>query len=275
MKKIIIGSLLVIGVALAFAGKWYLNRNNYEPLPFWQASNEQSTIQVDHSQWQEVLDEYLISDDPSGVNFVDYTSLAEEPDLLNDYVTKMQALDPRELNRSQQFAYWVNLYNALTMKVIVENYPVSSILKISSSAVPSGPWDDLVAIIQGQSITLNDIEHRILRSYWSDHRIHFAVNCASFGCPNVQIDAFTAENTEDLLNSAAIEFLNHPRGLTAKGDDLVLSSIFKWYASDFGDSEEEIVKTLTQYVDDPALKSKLAQVGSIEYDYDWSLNDFK
>ena len=275
MKKVIIGVFLALSVSLAFLGNWYLNRNNYEALPFWQASNEQSAFEVDHDQWQEVLDEFLISDDPSGVNYVDYTSLAEEPDLLNSYITSMESLDPRDLNRQQQFAYWVNLYNAITMKVIIENYPVASILKITSSAIPTGPWDDVVATIQGQEITLNDIEHRILRPYWSDYRIHFAVNCASYGCPNVQTEAFTAENTEELLNLAAIEYMNHPRGAMVKNDSLVLSSIFQWYASDFGDSEEQVIQTLTKYVNDPTLKSKLAQADSIEYDYDWSLNDFK
>jgi len=151
MKKIIFLSLAVVILALAGAKLWHSNRSNTEPATFWQTSNEANNLEIDHSLWQEVLDEFLISDSPDGINLVDYDSLQSEPEVLNTYLAKMTSLDPREYSRQEQFAYWVNLYNALTLKVIVDNYPVESIRKISSSGLPIGPWDDEVATIATQS----------------------------------------------------------------------------------------------------------------------------
>ncbi len=273
MKKII--ALVVITGLLALVGAklWHSQRSSNEPEVFWQANNETSELTIDHSQWQEVLDEFLISDSPIGVNLVDYDSLQSEAEMLNAYLGDMTQLDPRNYNRQEQFAYWVNLYNALTLKVIIDHYPVESIRKISSSGLPIGPWDDEVATIAGRAVTLNIIEHRILRAFWDDHRIHFAVNCASIGCPDVQEEAFTAANTESLLESAARDYLQHPRGLTFNEDRIVLSSIFKWYKEDFGNTQDEVLKTLAQYLEDEQRSQLLTRGKKIEYDYDWSLND--
>lgn len=275
MKKIIIFSFigLLFAAACFYAYYKYKTSKDYEPAPFWQVSDEASQAEIDHSLWQQVLDDYLISDTPSGVNLVDYQGLVDEPDSLRSYVDSLSKLDPRKYNRTEQFAYWVNLYNAVTMQVVADNYPVDSILKISSGPLPSGPWDDEAVIISGQPLTLNDIEHRILRSYWKDHRIHFAVNCASIGCPNVQTQAFTSTNTESLLNAAAIEYLQHPRGLEIKDNTLVLSGIFDWYKEDFGANEQMVLATLSQYLDAQDQAKVKAWSTDISYDYDWSLND--
>jgi len=267
MKTII--ATIVLLVAAAIAGNWYLNRGNYQAVPFWQVANEDNTAMINHSVWQGVLDDFLVTDDPSGVNLVDYEALVDEPELLNDYIEAMTSLDPREYNRAEQFAYWVNVYNALTLDVIVRNYPTTSIRKISAL----GPWDTDVATIAGQTVTLNDIEHRILRANWDEHRIHFAVNCASIGCPNVQPTAFTATNTEELLQTAAVEYLQHPRGLRASEDGLVLSSIFEWYKGDFGNTEQEVLATLSQYLSDEQRTKVTELSGKVSYDYDWGLND--
>lgn len=119
----------------------------------------------------------------------------EDKTLLNDYLDQLSKLDPREFNRQEQYAYWVNLYNALTVKLILDNYPVASITKLGG-LFSFGPWDEKVFTVAGQTLTLNDIEHRILRPIWKDPRTHYAVNCASLGCPNLQSQAFTAQNTE-------------------------------------------------------------------------------
>jgi len=251
-----------------------LDRRDYQVVPFWQVSNENNAAVIDHSGWQDILDEYLISDDPSGINFFDYQVLQEEgSEDLAAYLAQMTSLDPRDYNRAEQFAYWVNLYNALTVRVIIDHYPVESITQISEQALAFGPWDDVVSEVAGQPVTLNDIEHRILRPIWLDHRIHFAVNCASIGCPNIQIDAFTSVNTDALLDSAARDYLQHPRALQITENGLLLSSIFDWYKGDFGENQTEVLATLSLYLTDEQRTQVQASSQQIRYDYDWSLND--
>jgi len=126
---------------------------------------------------------------------------------------------------------------------------------------------------EGESLSLNDIEHRILRPIWQDPRIHYAVNCASFSCPNLRGTAFTAGNLEAILDQAARSYVNSRRGVALAGGRLTLSSIYDWYASDFGRNEAEILAHLRQYAK-PELASQLAAFkGRINYAYDWSLNE--
>ena len=122
-------------------------------------------------------------------------------------------------------------------------------------------------------MSLNDIEHRVLRPIWQDSRIHYAVNCASMGCPNLQSSAFTAENTETMLDLAAVEFINHPRAVQVKYGKLRLSSIYNWYKIDFGGTDASVIDHLRQYAKTP-LADQLDNIDSIDNDdhYDWSLN---
>ncbi len=116
-------------------------------------------------------------------------------------------------------------YNALTVKVILDNYPVKSIrdIDISPGLLNDGPWDAKLLTIEGKEVSLNDIEHRILRPIFLDNRIHYAVNCASSGCPNLQPEAFTVENTEELLDRGAREYIAHERGVKISKNRLVVS----------------------------------------------------
>ena len=266
--------VLIALVILALLLRAYLDSRTYQAALFWQASNESNLESVDHSIWQDILDEYLISDDSSGINFVDYEGLKEDgqQDLM-DYLNAMISIDPRSYSQPEQFAYWVNLYNALTVNLVVKAYPIESITKVSDNPLTFGPWDDVLATIEGQPVTLNDIEHRILRTIWTDHRIHFAVNCASLGCPNIQAQAFTAQNTERLLSVAAKEYLQHPRGLKITEDGLLLSSIFDWYKEDFGSTEAEVLTLLSSYLAEDKREQIKSLAGRVHYVYDWSLND--
>ena len=119
----------------------------------------------------------------------------------------------------------------------------------------------------------DDIEHRILRPLWREPRTHYAINCASIGCPNLMREAFTAGNTEALLDAGARAYVNHPRGVTVAGDNLVVSSIYDWFQVDFGGSDKGVIRHLRQYAE-PALEARLQRFDSIDDDeYDWSLND--
>ena len=249
-------------------------------IPAWDASDENSVARIDHSAWQEILNDYLRIHD-SGVNRFDYGALkAHAGDFakLASYLASLQSLDPRDYSRAEQKAYWINFYNALTVQVVADAYPVKSIKDISESLLGSlgifgGPWDDVHAKVAGRDLTLNNIEHGILRPIWRDNRIHYAVNCASYGCPNLCPTAFTADNAEELLEAGARAYVNHPRGVEFMDDDfIVISSIYKWYAADFGGTEKSVIEHLVKYAD-KALATRLRKFAwSVDYEYDWSLN---
>ena len=247
----------------------------------WDASDENSVARIDHGAWQDILNDYLRVHD-SGVNRFDYGALkAHAGDFakLASYLASLQSLDPRDYSRAEQKAYWINFYNALTVQVVADDYPVKSIKDISESllgrlgGIFGGPWDDVHAKVAGRDLTLNNIEHGILRPIWRDNRIHYAVNCASYGCPNLCPTVFTTDNTEELLDAGARAYVNHPRGVEFMDDDfLIVSSIYKWYAADFGGTEKSVIEHLVKYAD-KALAARLRKfVGSIDYEYDWSLN---
>ena len=247
-----------------------------EEIEGWNASDETSAERIDHSAWQDILDSCL-APDSLGVNLVDYEALAASPEdsaKLAAYLEYLQGLDPRNYSRAEQMAYWINLYNALTMQVVLDAYPVDSIRDISESMIPlAGPWGDVRANVAGRNLTLDAIEHGILRPIWGDKRIHYAVNCAAYGCPQLPATAFTADNTEALLEAGSQAFVNSVRGVDVVDEEfIVLSGIYDWYAEDFGNTEEAVIEHLLVYAEDDLAASLEGFEGSIEYDYDWNLN---
>ena len=242
----------------------------------WDASDESNVERIDHSAWQDILDGYL-APDAAGVNLVDYEGLASnagDSARLAGYLDYLQRLDPRDYPRAEQMAYWINLYNALTVKVVLDAYPVDTIRDIHEGVVPyTGPWGDVHANVAGQDLTLDAIEHGILRPLWRDKRIHYAVNCAAYGCPHLLQTAFTAENTEMLLEAGARDYVNSFRGVDVVDEDfIVLSSIYEWYPEDFGDTEEAVMAHLLDYADDGLAAQLEVFEGAVGHDYDWSLN---
>ena len=243
----------------------------------WNASDESNTASIDHGPWQEILQDH-IDPDPSGVNLFDYAGLAassSDAAKLAGYLESLEEIDPRDYSRREQFAYWVNFYNALTVKVVVDAYPVESILDIHEGIVPlTGPWGDVHANVAGQGMTLDEIEHGILRPIWRDARIHYAVNCAAYSCPNLTATAFTAANSEALLEAGAQSYVNSPRGVDVVADDFIaLSSIYDWYTEDFGGTEAAVIEHLIAYADGELAAVLRGFPGAIEYRYDWSLNE--
>lgn len=243
--------------------------------PRWQAHQANSTIRVDHRVWDQFLQAY-VTPAVDGINRVAYAEVTPaDRAALNTYLDRLQATPVSRLARPEQRAYWINLYNATTVATILDHYPVSSILKINISPglFTRGPWGKKLLTIEGEEVSLDDIEHRILRPIWNDPRTHYAVNCASLGCPNLQAEAFTADNMETLLNRAASDYVNHPRGAHFDDCDLVVSSIYEWFKSDFGGSDEGVIAHLRRHANEE-LRQQLEGVTKIEDDeYDWSLND--
>ncbi len=243
----------------------------------WAEHDPASTASIDHSSWQSVLDTYLVTNDSSGVHLFEYGALqanTADRERLNGYLDYLQQLHPREYTRDEQMAYWINLYNALTVRVVVDAYPVSSVLQIHDGEAPgTGPWKDVRATIAGNPLTLDNIEHDILRPVWKDNRIHYAVNCASMGCPDLAAETFSADNLERLLEECAVAFINHPRGVELLDEAFgVMSSIYAWYMEDFGDTEQGVIEHMLQYAKGD-LADQLANFeGSLDHEYDWNLN---
>ncbi len=240
----------------------------------WNVSDERSDVVVLHTQWSDFLAKYASSvDSKTSTRLVNYSAVSKlDHGMLKHYIMKLSELDPVSLNRDEQFVYWVNLYNAITVDVILDNYPVKSITKLGGF-FSFGPWDQDVITISGESITLNDIEHRILRPIWKDKRIHYALNCASIGCPNLYWEAFESSKLEVQLERATQTFINSAKGVEFKEGKLVLSEIYNWYAVDFGDSEA-LKQHLLKYLEGASYHHQLKSYsGGIDYQYNWALND--
>ncbi len=212
------------------------------------AADPTSEVEVDHTPWQRLLDAYLVADHPSGIWRIRYAAFdSVDRDVLTSYLTRLQAVDTRTLHPREQMAFWINLYNARTVALIVERPDIESITTLAASPLSYGPWDQQLMNVNEQTLSLDDVEHGILRPLFKDPRIHFGVNCASLGCPNLLPVAFTRDNLDAQLTAGARAYVNHPRGARFEDGTLVLSSIFDWYADDFGSDRETRLDTIAQW----------------------------
>ncbi|MBV1878228.1 MAG: DUF547 domain-containing protein [Pseudomonadales bacterium] len=271
LVKSLAGVLTLLLGLFSFTGSQAAPRA--EIIKFWLPSIAQNEQTINHGAWQAILDVYLADNHASGVNRFNYLAVTKvDKEKLSGYLTEMQDLDPRDYSRVVQKAYWINLYNALTVKLVLDNLPVDSITEVGQSFFKFGPWDDVVATVVGQELSLNNIEHGILRPIWRDNRIHYAVNCASMSCPNLSGVAFTENNTELLLEQAATEYVNHVRGVSFVNGDMRVSSIYIWYLADFGGENTSLVDHLKKYADADLMKKLQRHKGDIEHGYDWQLN---
>lgn len=242
----------------------------------WMAHAPSATASIDHGAWEAFLARYLVIH-PDGVNRVAYAKVDDaDKTRLDDYLSSLAEVRISDYSRDEQRAYWINLYNALTIDVVLDHYPVDSIrdISISPGFFSIGPWGKKLIRIEGEEISLDDIEHRILRPIWKDPRIHYAVNCASLGCPKLMPRAFTAANTEELLERGARDFINSDHGARFESDTrLVASSIYDWFQEDFGGTEAGVIAHLRLYARAP-LEKKLGGIRQVsDFEYDWTLND--
>lgn len=224
---------------------------------------------IDHSAWDSLLSRY-VTQSPDGINRVDYAALkATDAAALRGYLSAMQAIDITQYPRDEQFAYWVNLYNAATVDLIIANYPVDSIRDLGLPVL--GPWKDKILKVNGKDLSLDDIEHGILRPIWKDVRVHYAVNCASIGCPNLAAQAYTGARLDAMLEAAAADYVNHPRSFARVNGRLVASRIYDWYGNDWGD-QAAVLDHARKYANRETL-ARLSESSTIDdFDYDWSLN---
>ncbi len=272
--RLALGAALVISLA-GWVSLERLFAPKAELWPRWQAHDPGSAETVDHAVWQRILGTYL-APGADRVNRLRYASVGPtDGQALDGYIARLAATPVSALHRPEQLAYWINLYNALTVQVVLGHYPVASIrdIAISPGLLAIGPWDKALIEVEGAALTLNDIEHRILRPIWGDPRIHYAVNCAAIGCPDLQASAFTGAGAEARLEAAARAYVNHPRGARVENGELTVSSIYAWFREDFGGTEAGVIAHLKRYAG-PELAKALETVTDIEdYEYDWALND--
>ncbi len=242
----------------------------------WTAHSPSAIATIDHGAWDAFLAKNLVSH-ADGVNRIAYAKVSEaDRKGLVDYMSALSAVRISDFSRDEQRSYWINLYNALTVDVVLEHYPVGSIREISISPgfFSVGPWGKKLIRVEGEELSLDDIEHRILRPIWKDPRIHYAVNCAALGCPKLMRVAFTASNTEALLERGAKDYINSKYGVYVDSDKrLFASSLYDWYQQDFGGDEAGVVDHLRVYAG-PELATKLEGITDVyDFDYDWTLID--
>jgi len=226
-----------------------------------------------HAAWTSVLQNYVSSPDAQGLTHFAYGKLkANRADKakLDSYINSLEATNPDTLSENEAIAYYANLYNAVTIQVVTDNYPVKSIRKIGS--LTSGPWKKNLFTVNGNPTSLDTVEHKILRVKYPSPYVHYMVNCASVGCPNLLDSAWEASTLKAERKKAARAYVNSPRGVQITSKGLKISSIYKWFKDDFG-GKEGVLKHIREYAD-ADLAAAIDSGAKIKgYHYDWSLNE--
>jgi len=217
----------------------------------WTTHDAGDTRTIDHSARIAFLQRSRVMGD-DGVARLRYGDVtATDRDVLQACIDRLAEVRIDGYHRDVQRAYWIDLYNALTVDVVLDRYPVGSIrdIDIAPGWFSDGPWGAKLVTVGGIALSLDDIEHRILRPIWRDPRTRYAMNCASLGCPNIRAVAFTANNADTLLDRDAREYVNGPRGAVIVDGELVVSSIYEWFQADFGGTEGGVLAHLRRYAD--------------------------
>ncbi len=232
-------------------------------------ADSQQQIDHTHAPFTTVLTKHVKNE------LVDYASLKGNAAPLNAYLDTLAAVPESAFNkwdRAQQMAFLINLYNAATLKLVIDHYPLKSIKQIGGLA---GPWKQEVVRLFGKMRSLDHIEHDLLRPKYKDPRVHFAVNCASIGCPSLRAEAFQASKLDAQLDEQGRIFLRDTskNRLDAKNKTLYLSEIFDWFKDDFTAKSGTVEKFISNYVSDA--DRKVIQQGGLSVKntkYDWNLN---
>ena len=234
-----------------------------------------------HSGYDQLLKEVVIT--RGAQSDVDYALLKVQQGRLDNYLASLEAVTGQEFqswNNHQQLAFLINTYNAFTLKLIIINYPGISSIRDLGGLVFSTPWEKKFFTLFGRETSLDYLEHKIIRKDFDEPRIHFAVNCASRGCPPLQPAAYKAEKLDQQLEQVTRQFLTDQDRNRYDRDRKILeiSSIFKWYKPDFEKASGTVENFIAPYItDDPEIRTLIEnRVARIRYlEYDWSLNDKK
>ena len=216
-----------------------------------------ANCQPKHQLWNDVLTSFV--DDEGNVN---YKALQKDASALRNYLSALTVEQPNSTwSESEIKAYWINAYNAYTLKLIIDHYPLNSIKDLNK------PWDINLIPYEESLTSLNFIEHEILRKM-NDPRIHFAIVCASTSCPKLQNSAFIASTLDKQLNTCTREFLSDTSKNDLSEETLELSKIFKWFRKDF-EINGSLIAFISNYTD-----IKIRPDARIKYkNYNWDLNE--
>lgn len=239
--------------------------------------SQTSTFQT-HQTFTDILQKYVIN------GLVDYKGLQKDKEL-DKYLAQLSNTNPDKLNRNEKLAFWINAYNAFTLQVVRDNYPIESITdlhtggKIIGYLIGKTVWDKQFITINNKKYSLNDIEHKILRKM-NEPRIHFAVVCASISCPELRNEAFEADKIDTQLQEQTTKFLNDKtrNHFDVKNRKAYISEIFNWFGEDFGKTDENILRFISNFVPENISKDIQSNISnwSISFnDYDWGLNVLK
>ena len=263
MQRFKLFLIVLIGLSCASHA---IAKNDSQAWTMWNSSDETNRVIIDHSAFDGFLKTYVVSNHPSGINRFRYADVSRrDSKVLDKYIAKMASLDPRDYRKVEQKAYWLNLYNAVTLQGLLKVYPVTSIERDKSSRKRR-------ITVAKKKLSVADIDERILRPIWHDYKMVFGLSCATVGCPAIHPQAFTGGNTDMLLKQYAREFINHPRGLTVSKGELRVSTIFSWYRDEFGGGDQQLIRLFTHYAEDNKALYILGFSGDIEYAYDQRIN---
>ena len=222
-----------------------------------------------HELFDQVLQEHV--DEKGRVN---YTKLKANPEKFEAYLDLLAFADPEVLSYNERLTFWINAYNALVIKGVVNHYPITSVRKVK---LFNGFFSRLKFQAAGKMYTLNQIEHGIIRTEFVDPRVHFVLVCASSSCPPLWNRAYTAETLEERLETATFNFIRNPEQVRIDRSKrrVYVSKIFKWYDDDFKEGYDGVVDFLADYLpSEDAEYLESTDVKLHHLDYDWTLNDF-
>ena len=226
-------------------------------------------VEFDHSHqpYGTVLNKYVNN------GLVDYNGLKSNPEQLDLYLTSLTTVSEKDFNQwseEKQLAYLINLYNAQTLRLIIDHYPIKSIKDINE------PWDTPLVTLHGNKITLNELEHQIIRKNYKEPRIHFALVCAAKGWPILPKEPFKPGNLSNQFQKQGRKFLSDPKknSVDFKNQTVYLSPIFDWFQEDFVKNSGSVLLFVRPYFPDEISKILSNADFKIEFsEYDWSLND--
>ena len=215
--------------------------------------------------WQPTAQDYKVFDkllktyvDPNGR--VNYKMLTKEKTAINQVLDQLQKINTQKLNEKARLAFYINLYNLTSLKVIADNYPIKSIKDIKGGKI----WDIGLMVLNGKSYSLNELENQLIRGQYKEPRIHFLINCGAKSCPPLHTEAFTEKNIDELMDKRTRQFINDALSNTITPKQIKISKIFDWYQTDFGN----LVSFINRYS-----KTKVLNNAKISFmDYDWDLN---
>lgn len=226
---------------------------------------------LDHSPYDQLLKKYV--DDRGMVDYRAWKASTSAQKQLDSYIDSLSRSTPAKASKNDQLAFWINAYNAITIKGILREYPTSSIRNHTAKLWGYNIWKNLKLRFAGKELSLDDIEHELLRKM-NEPRIHFAIVCASIGCPKLRNEAYVSDKLDSQLSDNAKAFFADREKFKHSGSQFEVSPILKWFAEDFGDGQAELLKTIRPYL--PAKAQKAVENGGVRISYlsyDWDLND--